>query len=315
MRATRLLLGVAALLWVPWLIATTVDIDARSWRIPAAVAFLPYVVVLTAVVLVVAALLRSRAAAIGALIGLVVLGIPRLGRLTHDDQPAARGPIVTIATGNVLVGHADPTFLARLVRGEHVDLLAIQENTPEWDAAARRAGLLRTLTHGATDPDPRPGAAGLALWSRWPITRLPAAPGDHRSLGGLVNVPGAATPVHVRSVHPPPPFNARNVPCWKRCTRAFRHAADATGDALLVGDFNATLDHHPIRSLLGDDGFRDAAEEAGAAWRPTWSNGSWATLTIDHVLATRRIAIEGVTVHDLPGSDHDVVVARVRLPR
>ena len=61
---------------------------------------------------------------------------------------------------------------------------------------------------------------------------------------------------------------------------------------VLAGDFNATLDHAELRRLL-DRGYRDAAEQAGVALRPTWPAGkSLPTLvTIDHVLADPRIRV------------------------
>ena len=301
------------MLWIPWALAAAINLDGMSWKVPAAEAFLPYAAAATAAVLVLAALARARAAAAIALIGLLILVAPRVGRATADPQPAARGPVITVATSNIYVGEADTAALTRLVRTRHIDILAIEENTPESDAAARRAGLRRLLPHGFSTPDPRPGAAGLALWSRWPIDRIAPAPGDHRSLGGLIHIPGAA-PIHVRAVHPPPPFNAGNMPCWQRCTRAFTSAQHATGNAILAGDYNATLDHHPLRALLRS-GYRDAAEQSGIAWRPTWTNGSWAHLTIDHILVTPRIAVLGVTTHDLAATDHDVVVTRLRLPQ
>lgn len=81
---------------------------------------------------------------------------------------------------------------------------------------------------------------------------------------------------------------------------------------LLLGDFNATLDHHPLRGVL-DAGFRDAAEQTGDAGRPTWAQGP-KRLTIDHILVGPGVAVERVTVYPLARTDHDVVVAELRLP-
>ncbi len=103
------------------------------------------------------------------------------------------------------------------------------------------------------------------MLSRWPIDSAAALSGDWRSLGVLVQVPGngnAATPVQVRSVHPFPPFSNENLDCWRRCTRALTQAARLAPATILAGDWNATLDHHPIRHVLAA-GYRDAAEEAG----------------------------------------------------
>ena len=64
----------------------------------------------------------------------------------------------------------------------------------------------------------------------------------------------------------------------------------------LAGDFNATLDHAELRRVL-DRGYRDAAEQAGVALRPTWPTGKRilpTLVTIDHVLADRRVQVISV---------------------
>jgi endonuclease/exonuclease/phosphatase family metal-dependent hydrolase len=82
---------------------------------------------------------------------------------------------------------------------------------------------------------------------------------------------------------------------------------------LLVGDFNATVDQPTMRDLL-DDGYVDAAGAAGRGWVPTWRTGLAPPLAIDHVLVDRTVAVGGVSVLDVPGSDHRAVVADLRLP-
>ena len=83
---------------------------------------------------------------------------------------------------------------------------------------------------------------------------------------------------------------------------------------LLPGDFNATLDHAPLRELL-DSGYRDAAEQVGAGLRPTWPVGvPFPPVTIDHVLADRRVGIRSLTTHELERTDHRALVAERVLP-
>jgi endonuclease/exonuclease/phosphatase family metal-dependent hydrolase len=85
---------------------------------------------------------------------------------------------------------------------------------------------------------------------------------------------------------------------------------------VLAGDFNATLDHAELRRLL-DRGYRDAAEQAGVALRPTWPGDRAlipTVVTIDHVLADRRIRVVSVRTVAIPGSDHRGVLADLLLP-
>ena len=84
---------------------------------------------------------------------------------------------------------------------------------------------------------------------------------------------------------------------------------------MLIGDFNATVDQPTMRALL-DDGYTDAALARGRGWEPTWRpSGIGPMLTIDHVLVDEATAVDDVSVHDVPGSDHRALVATLRLPQ
>ncbi|MEH3052806.1 MAG: endonuclease/exonuclease/phosphatase family protein [Patulibacter minatonensis] len=312
-RALRAAPMLAALIWVPWALAAWLDLDGLTWAVPSAVAFLPYVAAFTAVALVVAVAARARLAAAIAILGVLLLVAPRLGRITSDDQPAAHGAVVRIASSNLYGGRGDRTRLERIVSNGNVDIVALQENTARSDAALRAGAFGHRFPYSWSIPDPANGATGLAVFSRWPVERLPAAPGADRSLAVRIHVPGASTPLVVRSVHPYPPLGTHGLHCWRTCPPAFARAASAQDDTVLVGDYNATLDHHPIRTLMAN-GFRDAADQVGMAWHPTWSGKRLLHLTIDHAFVSRRIAVDAFSVHDLPPSDHDVIVAQLHLP-
>lgn len=305
----RPLLFVLALLWVPFVVLATVDLDI-AWFVPSALAFLPYSVAATLAAFAVCVALRARVAAAIAAAGLLVLLWPRVDRVTADDQPPARGPQLIVATSNVMFGEGDAKALMRIVRRERVDMLAIQEDTPDFTDDLAAAGIRQQLPYAVLKP--KPGAAGVSLYSRFPVSEIPPTRYDFRSRGGLVAVPGAGS-VHVRSVHPPPPFRAELLRPWKRRIASLPSPAGSGTPTILAGDYNATLDHHPFKALLAR-GYRDAADQTGDAWRPTWTNGRWATLTIDHVLVSRQIAVDDVRIHHLTGSDHDVVVSRLHLP-
>lgn len=59
---------------------------------------------------------------------------------------------------------------------------------------------------------------------------------------------------------------------------------------IVIGDFNAVLEHVPMRLLLSS-GFRDAAAQAGAGWRPTFpaNRGHPPLVTIDHELTSPEL--------------------------
>jgi endonuclease/exonuclease/phosphatase family metal-dependent hydrolase len=122
----------------------------------------------------------------------------------------------------------------------------------------------------------------------------------------------------VTAVHPPPPTSPGAVRDW-RTDLGGMPASGGSAVRMLLGDFNATLDHHQLRDLI-DRGYRDAADAAGAGLTPTWSSDRFpllpieVPLAIDHLLVDERIGISEVEVHELPGSDHRAVTGELFLP-
>jgi endonuclease/exonuclease/phosphatase family metal-dependent hydrolase len=129
-----------------------------------------------------------------------------------------------------------------------------------------------------------------------------------------VAVPGAGE-VEVASVHTAPPTGSTAIETWEEGLDALPATGETDTLTLLVGDFNATLDHAAFRDVV-DRGYVDAGDATGEGLRFTWPERLQRPgVTIDHVLADERIAITGYDVHELPDSDHRAVSAVLRLPR
>ena len=106
---------------------------------------------------------------------------------------------------------------------------------------------------------------------------------------------------------------------WLRDHRTLaRLAARAEGSGVptvMAGDFNATLDHAPLRKVLGT-GLRDAAEQAGSGWQPTWPTKwrkDWLrpVLSLDHVLASSGLRAVRTRAVDVPRTDHRALVVEL----
>ncbi|MFR9778639.1 endonuclease/exonuclease/phosphatase family protein [Micromonospora sp. MS34] len=281
-----------------------------------AVAFTPYVAAGSVAPLALALVLRRRApAVVAAVTALALLGAVA-PRAIGSDQPSADGPTLRLLTANLLLGGAEPAALVDLVRTRRVDVLAVQEFTADIATELDRLGLAALLPYRELHPEP--GASGSGLYSRHPLS----AAGVRRNQGfpfrqayGTVAVPGAP-PLRVESAHPASPYAVRVVPDWWTDLRGQPPATPHGQLSVLAGDFNATLDHAPLRDLIAT-GYVDAADAAGAGLAGTWGpydGDRIPPVTIDHVLADRRIAVRAVEVHPLPGSDHRAVLAELRLP-
>lgn len=108
-----------------------------------------------------------------------------------------------------------------------------------------------------------------------------------------------------------PPISGRTVAAWRRELCGLPGPSAGRVPRLLVGDFNATLDHREIRRLL-TRGFYDAADATGDGLSATWPVGrSLPMITIDHVLVPREVRVRRVRVYDVPGSDHRAIIAEL----
>jgi endonuclease/exonuclease/phosphatase family metal-dependent hydrolase len=252
-------------------------------------------------------------AATAALLGCVV------PRAVGSAVPASArdGMELRLLTVNLSLGEADLAAVVRVVRDQHVDVLALQEFTPQAESAIDQAGISALLPYRNTHPSAL--AAGSALFARYPLQE----PDVRKNWGGFyqvhatITVPGAR-PVLAESVHVCSPFSLGQLHCWRTDLAREPHPADGVPLRVLAGDFNATLDHAPLRSLIGH-GYRDAADSVGAGWVGTWGpytrHPFIPPVTLDHVLADRQIGVRGVQAFGIARTDHRAVLAVLVVPR
>lgn len=283
----------------------------------AAVAFAPWALPLYTAVLVLAAVRlgvvrRARdlalPVALVAVAGLGAHGWWYAPQVTGANPPPADGsrPLV-VMSANLLLGTSGADGLLRLVEHERPDLLVVQEVTPALLADLDRAGLGELLPHRVGEPGD--GAAGTMAFGRTELEE-PARLGT--SLGSWAFTMGE---LRVLAVHPTYPVDEAG---WAADHEALAEAVETERPDLLAGDFNATMDHEPMRGLE-DRGYRDVGELANEGWQPTWpAQGRFDHLglplaQIDHVLVGERLAALAQRTTELPDSDHRVVVAEVAL--
>ncbi|WP_062383757.1 endonuclease/exonuclease/phosphatase family protein [Demequina iriomotensis] len=223
-------------------------------------------------------------------------------------EPGPGEPVLTVASANLLTGRGDAAAVVAMVRERHVDVLSLQELTPEAADALADAGLEELLPYTAAVPDAI--WRGTGLWSRYPIEGWESLDGYtfHQVRARLDGPDGALT---VLALHPaaPQPWVHR---AWSSETAALVEVLDGVdGPVLAAGDLNTTRDHAVFRELESR-GFADAADQAGAGLLPTYPVGRAVPplVVLDHVLErdTGWVASEVATVA-IPGSDHRAIVA------
>lgn len=274
--------------------------------------FTPYVAVAALLVAGLAVALENWVAAVVTAVATLCLTAAVLPRAIGDGTVEAAGrETLSVLSVNILRGKAEPASVVALVERFEPDLLSVQELTPRFALELRRHGLAELLRNDLTEV--AKGSSGAGLYSRLPLRPLP---GPSRFFFRMpraeLTMPDGRR-VRVVGVHPYPP-QPDNVGVWEE-SLASLPTSGAGAPWVLAGDFNATLDQSQFRDLL-DRGYRDAGAVAGEGLVPTFPRLGHLIppITIDHVLADRRLDIVEYSVGELPGSDHRPVHAVLALP-
>jgi endonuclease/exonuclease/phosphatase (EEP) superfamily protein YafD len=277
-------------------------------------ALAPYLMMLAPVSLIVFALQRDwwlAGVAAAVTVAAVAVQLPWYVRST-----AAPGVGVRVVTANLRYGRADAAAVVDLARG-HADILAVQELTPEKADLIAAAGIDDGFPFQALRACD--GPAGVGIWSRYPIS---GSDTDDDFWLGLVatkiRIPGVPTEATVVVTHLSAPW-PDPIAGWRADLRRMADklrglAAAADGAVIVAGDFNATRDLREFRVLLRD-GYRDAAEQAGAGLTRTHPADIWLppVFAVDHIL-TKGCAATAVRTLAIKDSDHRALAADIRVP-
>jgi endonuclease/exonuclease/phosphatase (EEP) superfamily protein YafD len=298
---------------VVWTLIRLFGLDRGVPLVPL-MAFTPYVAVAALLVAGVATALRNWPATAVAGLAMLCLALAVLPRAVGDGtvDPGTR-EILTVLSANVYRGKGDPEELVALVDRYDVGLLAVQELTPGFARELQQAGIGDRLPEAVEQV--KKGAAGGGIYSRFPLRPIDAGSATFfRQPRALLTLPSGRH-LGVVDIHPLTPGRT-GIDVWE----------DSLGDLpatgrgapwVLLGDFNATLDHSRLREVL-DRGYRDAGNVAAMGLVPTWPSRDhdlpFPVITIDHVLADDRLDFVDYGVEDLPGSDHRSIHATLALP-
>ncbi|MCP3799943.1 endonuclease/exonuclease/phosphatase family protein [Allokutzneria sp. A3M-2-11 16] len=322
MRRARGGTAVGFLLWlvaVPYFVlclARLLGLDGSHWILVAVVSLTPYALPLGAVLTAILLFTRRWIVGLVSLLLTVLLVTVVAPRTAAAARPNGSGPLLRVLSVNISMDHGDAATVVRLVRDRAVDLLSIQELTPGAERALDAAGLAEVLPHRVFKP--RPGAVGGGLASRFPLREtVVTRPTTAEHPAAVIDLP-AGPDVEFVSVHPWYPVGPRGTEPWLRDMAGLPSPDGLRVPRILAGDFNASLDHSVFRGLL-NQGYLDAAEQAGAGLTPTWPADKRfvpAFVALDHVLVdNKNFVVESFGTAAVPGTDHRAVIAEVKLVR
>lgn len=312
---TTAVLTVLAALFLGWAALPIVGLDTRA-ATAALVALIPYAVPAGAVLTLLALLLRRWLTTLAVCLATVVLAFSVVPRAIPDAPAPTQGTPLRVLSANLYGGGGDAERIVDLVRRNRIDVLSLQELTPRAVAAMDRAGLAQLMPHRVFDVEADTSGSGIA--SRHPLRRLDLVPPTtmHQP-SARVELPRGRD-IEFVAAHPVIPVGRDTIGDWSREIGVLPAPANEPDEVprVVAGDFNATLDHTPLKAQLGR-GYRDAAAITGGGLAPTWpvDRGVPGPLvTLDHVLVSGGIAVQDYRTFDVAGSDHRAVMAHLVVP-
>jgi endonuclease/exonuclease/phosphatase (EEP) superfamily protein YafD len=232
---------------------------------------------------------------------------------SHPDAGDGE-PKLQVMTMNLFRGAADPSLVIETAALKRVDILVLEEVTPEALRELEEFGLSEAYPYRAGIPED--GVDGTMAFATYRIRGVDQLDTGFDSWSFDVVLPDGL--LRMYAVHARPPYG--DAAGWRADLAAIAKAAENDRELdLLVGDLNATPDHAQFRELIDLD-LRSAAERANAGWQPTWpDNGKktygWFTMPrlvqIDHVLVGRSMTATSSETFSIKGSDHRALVAEV----
>lgn len=307
-RAATIALLVPVLGFLAIAVLRVAGIDGNVVVIPA-VALTPYIAAGGALLFLISFLLGRRIIALGVLLMAVSLGVLLLPRIQGNDQPVVHGVHVRVLAANLNDGKVSAATIEKLVLDNKVDIAVLPELSRAETPGLDEPGIFDALPYRVLDPGVVGSGDGSGILSRFPLRQTALVEALELSMpSAVVDLPGRDD-IEIVAAHVQSALHSADV--WKRDLNRLPPTLPARV-RLLAGDFNATWDHASFRHLL-DSGYLDAAEQTGNGLVPTWA-GWGPPLTIDHVLFDRRCAVREYQVLDLPGSDHNAILADLQLP-
>ncbi len=218
---------------------------------------------------------------------------------------------LTIYSANVLAHGGRSSDIASSIIAEDPDVVAMQE--VRWAVMTELRADPRLAEYRYWSNETMGMPVGELIFSRYPLEDVQVRP---LHSGGLVTatVVSESGPFVLSSVHTQAPAEADNVRGWHRQLDQLANL-DKSEPAILAGDFNATSDHQPFRTVL-NSGWTDVHDEKGCGFDTTWpidDRVPFPVYRLDHVLVTDHFEVLDVRFGDPAGSDHVPVITSVRL--
>lgn len=293
--------------------------------VPDIVSLTPWFAFLALVMLVICLLGRRTSAALISLFALII-GVywqypffVSMSKLPNEATQAVASAeanttdvYARVMTLNVYKGRADASAIVDLVRNERIEVLALQETTDKFVQKLQDAGISDYLPYSHVSSSD--GVYGNGIWSAANLEN-PVDDEVNSSASfmpaGTVDMGGEK--IRFISVHTTSP----NPGTWEQWKKSLDELgalrSNTTTRYVLMGDFNATMDHTPFREFLGYR-FHDASVLSGHGFTFSWpANITYVPMfaDLDHIVLDGNMSAGQCEVKKVAGSDHAALLTTI----
>jgi endonuclease/exonuclease/phosphatase (EEP) superfamily protein YafD len=251
-------------------------------------------------VLILVALSQSLPATAIAAVGLLLNAAVVLP-LYFTPVESARATL-TVASFNLLSTNEEHDAVIEWIREVGADVVFLHEGTERWEQVLNAADLPYDVV---TTREPHFAFGTIALVPPGStVTDHGFARTEHRAVEVVVNR------ITVIGIHPLAPVTAEDAELRNEQLRwVGERARSRSGEAVVVGDFNATPWSHVFRTAFTDVGLLNSLVGSGPA--ATWRVGTIWQLPIDNAVLTDRLGVVSHQVGPDLGSDHRPLLIEV----
>ena len=237
------------------------------------------------------------------------------------DSSLPTGGVINAMTLNCRYGRADAADIVRLVREQHIDVLALEELTDELIGRLTHEGLDTLLPYcqqGAQHDGDNGGFN--AVWSRnEPVGRIATFLDIHAADVPAITINVDAhnstdqtkRQITFAAAHTKSPM--RGCREWSYGVRAVGAIATSPEPTVILGDLNACLDHRCLRDALAA-GVHDASLDVAhgpTLTFPSWT--PWPRIELDHALANSGVVFHSAQAITVRNTDHRALLVELKL--
>ena len=251
---------------------------------------------------------RGRLVGIGLIVVSLVAASAPWWRFPTASTPRPTANDLRVLSLNTEFGQADQDTVLR--DAQSADILAFQENTPEFVQSLVEKGLLRDFPYrvGTAEYD----SYGTMIWSRTPLTLVATGKTVYTSLVARTTVHG--TVWTVATLHAISPKDGSSA--WEKDGLAVADLLRPyVGEHLVVvGDFNAIDEHLTMRQIRAvglQDSMTGWPLTAGDGFQNSWPNDPRVPflIRIDHALHSASVDAWRPSYVMVLGTDHRALIA------